>query len=358
MNIDFINLVLIARHAHKTWTVEFFDGIQTIEPFYGILGQAIRGSLNEYYTSMKEIGRYGLKQSSFIRSDFEFHGSFNARVRTLVLRKTSEIGEGLDTVLPGELASVKAGNRTRDTLAQRNPQWAIKEYPIEFDTGKRIADVYKQVMALVDGYVKDGHKVAAHLRDGEMIYQLALKMGIKNIIPIFSSRPLTTQNNRISGSEFEKYLNRVLPKSVPAIHVDTGFAGSIPLWMKREGWNVTAIKLVSADNPDMQMPITSARRLRSVVIEDMEHCSQRFAEVEKEDWDIGHIRYSYDAPGFWARFYGICEGMGISYEVKKNATSEGEVTACGNVGSIPAVAKDGSYAFSPDKSNNGGGTPC
>ena len=210
--------------------------------------------------------------------------------------------------------------RALDRLSQRAPEWAVREWASEYTRGRRLAPLYAQILDEVRRLRAEHGTVAVHLRDGEMILQVARRAGEGHgLVPILSSRPLTTQGG--GSAAHEAYLRRVLPPGRPAAHVDTGFAGSIPRWMMARGWAVAAVALVSSTPAEWQMPIhwDGARSLRDVVLEDMEHCPQRLAELRGGEWpDEGprRIRYSEEAPGFWARLYGICDALGLPRQVR------------------------------------------
>jgi len=210
--------------------------------------------------------------------------------------------------------------RALDRLAQRSPEWAVREWASEYARGRRLAPLYRQIMDHVRQLRAEHDTVAVHLRDGEMILQVARRAGEgRGLIPVLTSRPLTTQGG--GSAAHEAYLRRVLPPGQSAAHIDTGFAGSIPRWMMARGWAVAAVSLVSSTPAEWQMPIhwDGARSLRDVVLEDMEHCPQRLAELRGGEWpDEGprRIRYSEEAPGFWARLYGICDELGLPRQVR------------------------------------------
>jgi hypothetical protein len=196
-------------------------------------------------------------------------------------------------------------NRALDRAAQRLPELAIKWHGWEYERGKRIAHIMAQVTERVKALVDEGHTVFIHGRDGELMYQLALRAGVSpaNVRYGITSRPLTTQSGSVCEN-YREYLRATVPQE--AVHVDTGFAGSIPAWFRRHGWEVTSIQMVSATDPENQMEISTKENLRDMVLRDLEHSAQRLASPKQ--WPP---QYSHEAGGFWARLYGVCDAIGL-----------------------------------------------
>ena len=68
--------------------------------------------------------------------------------------------------------------------------------------------------------------------------------------------------------------------------------------------------MISAEKPEEEMPIMpglSRKKKRRIVLSDMEYSSQRLELPKTGGWD--KVTYSYGAPGFWARFYGIMDAL-------------------------------------------------
>ena len=100
------------------------------------------------------------------------------------------------------------------------------------------------------------------------------------------------------------YLRRSIPKN--AIHIDTGFEGSIPKWLDAHGFGVKAIRMVSANNPAEQFETTLAPEfIRHIVLRDLEHSPQRLRTPRSFD----KMRFSKGAPGYWARYYGVRDAL-------------------------------------------------
>lgn len=214
--------------------------------------------------------------------------------------------------------------RSRDRLAQRDPEWAISEFPAEYKRGRRIAKFLEEITDHVEDLVNKGDVVVIHGRDGELLYDLLMRRpGIdkSKIRYALTSRPMTTQAQFIP-EVYKDYLGRMVPKN--AVHIDTGFAGSIPRWLDAQGYQIKAIRMVSATNPEEQIPVSipiSNEERREIVLSDLEHSSQRLenptqyrpasSENEPESGGFRGLVYSWAAPGFHARAYGVYDELGL-----------------------------------------------
>ena len=205
--------------------------------------------------------------------------------------------------------------RAEDRIAQDKPEWAISGWAHEHHRGVRIAGLIKAALVEIQHCLSKGETVLIHGRDGELLYQLLKRMPMtrrmrKLVKYAITSRPVTTgsptTHQKVSGM-----LTRILPKNRPAVHVDTGFAGSIPDWFARQGWNVSRVLLISAISEGRQMQSTKDYpNLREVVLGDLEHSAQRLQQLTHESPDKGFM-YHPSAPGFWARLYGVCSVLGL-----------------------------------------------
>jgi hypothetical protein len=212
----------------------------------------------------------------------------------------------------------KAVFKKNDRRAQRNHRWAVAKYPKEYFRGLRLAPLYAEVIQELKKRIEQDPELilAIHGRDGEMIYELAKIVDpalFKRMVYFITSRPLTSQ--RAVGPSDEavvkhnEYITRILPKDKKALHVDTGFGGSIPDWFRSNGWNVSGVGLISAEKQDYALLDRSYHDhgLRKIVLDDLEHTPQRLAKIENiKEW--GNLTYSKHAVGFWARLYGIIVG--------------------------------------------------
>ena len=207
--------------------------------------------------------------------------------------------------------------RARDRLAQRDRAWAVAEYPHEYARGRRLAPLYARILDACAELARQ-HPLVVHGRDGEMIWQVAHAVRprlARRMRYVLSSRPLTTQASG-HAEGYLAYLRRVAPPRERAVHVDTGFAGSIPRWFATRGWRVARLALVSADRPQdaLLAESSSSAELRQCVLSDLEYAAQRLCEATSSEVAPGaegrrRWLYSHDAPGFWARFYGIVETL-------------------------------------------------
>jgi len=199
--------------------------------------------------------------------------------------------------------------RARDRLAQRDPEEAIRSYRAEYERGVRLADLLRQVLSYLRQRSDAGEVIVVHGRDGELIHQLCRRAGIRTRY-VISSRSLTTQADG-RKKEYDSYLHSRVPDG--AIHVDTGFAGSVPRWFAGHGWVVREIQLVSAQQPHYQIPIEGFddTQLRDIVLADLEHSAQRLETPRS--WPP---RYSHEAMGFWARLYGACDALGLPRQIR------------------------------------------
>ena len=267
-----------------------------------IVDAAEKQELDDYYSFWDLMDHY-FKYKKLIPSTWKTWG---------------ELKESIDLVLAQQGKGPKlqaAGNpalRALDRLAAKDPEWAISQYENEYKRGKRIAPLMKDVVDHVEEIVKKGDTVVIHGRDGELIYDLLMRRpGIpkSRVKYAITSRPLTTQASSIPDS-YRDYLGRMVPKG--AVHIDTGFGGSIPEWFDRKGYEVKDIRLVSAIDKTREIPVTfplDDNERRDIVLSDLEHSSQRLDVVQYEGW--GNLRYSQAAPGYHARKYGVYDALGI-----------------------------------------------
>lgn len=221
---------------------------------------------------------------------------------------------------------LKKEKRMFDRLAQASPDWAVSEYPYEYQRGKRIANLMDEATRYVIDLANKGQKVVIHGRDGEMIMKMLERypnVNRKNITYVLSSRPLTTEGPITPTTEIDKkyrqYLLRMIPEG--AVHVDTGFKGRIPRWLDANVVKIGPIRMISAFNPEEEMPIMpslSPKKKRRIVLSDLEYSSQRLELPKVGGWD--KVTYSYGAPGFWARFYGIMDALKMPRKKEPNLT--------------------------------------
>lgn len=211
--------------------------------------------------------------------------------------------------------------RASDRLAAANPKWAALNYPLQFKLGVELAPLYTRILQRLQEIhqEEDYGPIVVLGRDGEMIYQIARVAApslFKHMIYIIIPRALTTSLKTSHITRMSKYIAQ-LKRRIPhdAIFVDTGLEGSIPKFLMKKGLRIKRVALVASSNEEFQMfPDEQENRLAgNLVIAKLEHVPQRLAPVKQpEVWN-----YSKDAPGFWARYYGILHGMGLPIEPPK-----------------------------------------
>ena len=193
-----------------------------------------------------------------------------------------------------------------DRYAQLDPEWAIQSFPYEYERGKRVAPIIRNVVLQIEDMIRSGEHVVIHGRDGELLYTMLTQtpgLDLSKVHYAITSRPLTTEASGISG-KFLDYLKRSIPKN--AIHIDTGFEGSIPQWLDKRGFRVKYVRLVSANNPSEQFKSTLAPEfLRHIVLRDLEHSPQRLRTPRSFE----KMRFSRGAPGYWARYFGVRDAL-------------------------------------------------
>lgn len=210
--------------------------------------------------------------------------------------------------------------RLRDRRAQEDPIWATEQYPNTYRDGKFLAPLYTKIL---EALRKIPGPLVIHGRDGETIYQVAKSVDpqlFERMIYVLSSRPLTTETSSHSP-QYLAYLNALINKEVPMVHIDTGFAGSIPLWFRSHGWNVKDIKLISSNTLEYGLLGSESLNLelRTIVLDKIEHIKHRLIQATPDIW--GQWIYSYDAPAFWVLVRGIVDGMKELTEVRKNPSA-------------------------------------
>ena len=198
----------------------------------------------------------------------------------------------------------QALRRAADALAQRDPDRAIKHYKHEYRTGRDIAPVIGQVIAQMQAWQSDGVTTFVHGRDGELVYEVARRAGVRRMKYAVTSQTMTS-NRPDPERGYAKYLTGILPKNTAAVHLDTGYHGTVPEWFEKQGWRVAKIALIEANDDvhDRQIQIHGA----AGVVRLLEDSAQRL----EGDPSWGKLCYAEDAPGFWAKVYGVCDVLGL-----------------------------------------------
>lgn len=240
----------------------------------------------------------------------------------------------LDKNRPSRDPGVQAKNKYLDQKAQVDDAWAVEQKPADYALGRKIAPVMGAALKFLQEKQAAGEKLVIHGRDAEILYALlARTTGLRNVTYVISSRALTTQASEHSP-KYLAYLKRLIPPN--AIHVDTGFAGSIPEWINNTrtalgGIPVKQVVMISAEDSSKQIPGLEALApkygLREMVLSDIEHSAQRLAQPVASSW--GTLAYSHEVVGFWAKLYGICDFLKIPRHSmkKKSKLLTGQVRA-------------------------------
>ena len=243
-----------------------------------------------------------------------------------------------------EYSSLKqnaAAFRVMDQYAQKDPEWAISRYPEQYQKGREIAFIHDDVAKYLRALIQEGEQIVIHGRDGEIMYRVLERtpgVDMSKVHYAITSRPLgafkregdspklQSVSDPIKGrsQRYEEYLSenykRYLDKNIPrnSIHVDTGIAGRIPKWLDRNGFQVKAIKMIATDQPDKEIPLSIEPEERGLPSRHKSHEERQrlvddYLETEMQrlalDKQSGVLSYSPDAPGFWAKLYGILDEM-------------------------------------------------
>ena len=207
--------------------------------------------------------------------------------------------------------------RRRDLLARRDPEWAIWNYPHEYDRGKRIAPMMKEVVDYVASLNRQGEKIFIHGRDGELVFDLLKRVpgiDMSRISYAITSRKLSLEPH---SKDYERYLRSKIPKG--AVHVDTGFLGTIPMHLQALGYDVKRAALIRHE-PDVdvtqtvaieQIPSGFGEKPIEYIVNELEHAAQRLESPREQGWGKHELIYAQEAPGYHARYYGVLDALGI-----------------------------------------------
>ncbi len=227
--------------------------------------------------------------------------------------------------------------RAFDRLAQRDREWAIGKYQDQYYKGRQLSKALNEAADWMADQVKKGETIVVHGRDGEVFYHLLESrpdVDMKRVKYVVSSQPLTTHGK--NDPAYTDYLGRVVPHG--AIHVDTGFKGSIQMWMDRsfgpkprsfgernwmgEGQDarpsdfVKEIRMMCA-LPETEIPMPeldkmryeSTGRDRTAIVGELERwVVPRLRLPRSGSWGKGGAQYSDNPHGYWAFLYGVLDG--------------------------------------------------
>lgn len=237
----------------------------------------------------------------------------------------------------------------------------------EFKTGKKVSKMVEDTLRFLKQKMVEDKKVyvVIHGRDGEALYEIIRrdprfsKQEWQRVKYIISSSSMNKSNNVIremlekTGTLADVNLDRAktkiaaakeelangfqfteeeasgaastllyFKKAVPpnAIHVDTGWKGSIPDWFNANITPVKEVWLMSADNKKRQIPLRKSLRPHSkhrTIGEMFEDSEQR---LKPDASSINRLKMG-DTVGFWSRVYGIADALGISRVARRNGAT-------------------------------------
>lgn len=228
--------------------------------------------------------------------------------------------------------------RSADASAKRA---AIRGYAKDLPEMSKLAVfVYTESLKAIEKLNKeftDPHqkvRFVVHGRDGETLYHL-----IRTFLPkiakytryVVTPRSKTTEG--MHDEEYRRYLQRKMPMTEPIIHLDSGFVGSIPRWLKGQGWNVKAIKLVSTSTNKYKLFDASDRSdVREFVLHGMELSGKEGETITgKRLFKPGEkgISFKYAPPAssksFWQNYRALVNAIsktGMKVKKIKEGTAE------------------------------------
>ena len=201
--------------------------------------------------------------------------------------------------MPGEDERVAA-----DLRAQKDPAWAIKTEASTYKEWKSMAVLATSVKAGLQFLDKTRGEMPLvfHGQDSEIVYEIALRMGMKNLVYIVTSRAL------LDLHLFTAAMARVLPKDVAAVHVDTCCSGSTPRLMKTNGWKVAEIYLFSGATSNQEPNAKAIHGVEPGLGEKLEVVPQRldYTRVANGEFCVGT-----NAPKFWAAVYAFADMLDL-----------------------------------------------
>jgi hypothetical protein len=156
--------------------------------------------------------------------------------------------------------------------------------------------------------------ILMHLRDIDVFVEVAKIITPKLyevMKPILSSRPITTRREKESNIPgwVDKQLSKAYRPNQPMLHFDTGYTGSIPQHMFSEGAPETPVKLISANDPHMQLHWEKDIGFASMLEHQTPHMmfpltdNNQIIKLEK----LG--KYGDDILGFYAVVFGAIDGI-------------------------------------------------
>jgi hypothetical protein len=199
-----------------------------------------------------------------------------------------------------------------DLKAQRDPDWAVSSHPECYSRGKNIARVIDQATDFLIKRAQDKKAdIFVHGRDAEVLAQVLRRKGF-NAAYGLTPRKLTTEAGRRDPA-YIRYLHRVCPRR--AIHVDTGFEGSVANWLRDVlKFDVEEVWLVEAAiRKERQIPTECDAH---DVARNIEQAGHRLQPLRSK-WSMKNLEYSEGATCFWAMVYGITDKIGLPRKLPK-----------------------------------------
>lgn len=204
--------------------------------------------------------------------------------------------------------------RVRDKRYESNPSMAVIDHTdyspsvcSQFTLGREIGELSWHICEKLAKEARETSRpIVIYGRDCETYYRL-MREFYTDVETSYALAPrtLTTGGGGRNREDHRRYLRRLIPDN--AIHFDSGFAGTIPDWVASEmGISVYSIRLISTTNPDRALLGRASMngRMRSIVIEKIEHVPHRLVESTEDCWRA----WRFDSEGvreFWARMEGL-----------------------------------------------------
>jgi hypothetical protein len=196
--------------------------------------------------------------------------------------------------------------------------------------------------------------ILMHLRDIDVFIEVAkiVTPRLYEVMkPILSSRPVTTMRHGASNIPgwVDKQLSKAYRPDQPMLHFDTGYKGSIPNYMFSKGAPETPVKLISANEPSMQLDWRKDNGVDFVsMMEDQ--TPHMMLPLTYDDDDILESigKYGNNILGFYAVVFGAIDGIKNEVDEKlyNETINNQRTTACES----PKTAYE--YAKNVDKGPN------
>jgi hypothetical protein len=157
--------------------------------------------------------------------------------------------------------------------------------------------------------------ILMHLRDIDVFVEVAKIVTPKLyevMKPILSSRPITTMREEAYNIPgwVDKQLSKAYRPNQPMLHFDTGYEGSIPKHMFSKGAPKTPVKLISANEPSMQLDWEKNERIGFTSMLEHQTPHMMFPLSYDDDDILENLgKYGDDILGFYATVFGAIDGI-------------------------------------------------